>query len=122
MWIYHQTTGLLVRNGLTVCTGYSGYGKSKNYPADQQLHNLGPCPQGFYTIGPPEALEGGPHGPYVLPLTPDPANEMFGRSGFLMHSDSISHPGFASAGCIIIPTPVRRAIVASGDNRLQVVP
>ena len=61
------------------------------------------------------------HGPYVLPLTPDPENLMYGRDGFLIHGDSITNPGSASEGCIILPRSARTMIAASGDNRLEVV-
>ena len=38
-----------------------------------------------------------------MPLIPSPTNEMFGRSEFLIHGDSLEHPGAASEGCIILP-------------------
>jgi len=82
----------------------------------------GPIPRGRYTIGAVEFADvDGPHGPFVLPLTPAAANEMFGRTGFLIHGDSIEHPGFASRGCIILARPTREAIAQSGDADLEVV-
>ena len=63
----------------------------------------------------------GPHGPFVLRLTPAPTNEMFGRDGFLIHGDSIEHPGSASHGCIILPRAIREAIAKSDDDTLHVV-
>jgi hypothetical protein len=121
VWTYQQSTGEISRDGSAAGRGYSGFGAGKNNAALQYESNIGPVPRGKYKIGAPEDLEGGPHGPFVLPLTPDPANEMFGRSGFLIHSDSISHPGMASRGCIILAGAIREQIVASGDGDLEVV-
>jgi hypothetical protein len=121
MWTYRQSTGELARDGVTAGTGYSGYETGRNNPAMQDVENTGPVPQGIYTIGAPQCVESpGPHGPFILPLTPDPANTMFGRSGFLIHGDSIARPGFASRGCIIAGRLIREAIAASGDAGLTV--
>jgi hypothetical protein len=123
MWTYEQRSGNIFKaDGELVATGYSGFGDGKNNPAAQDEPNIGPIPCGAYTIGFPIDRAGGPHGPFVLPLRPDPGNEMHGRSGFLCHGDSIDHAGSASHGCIILPRAVREAIAASGDNRLTVEP
>jgi hypothetical protein len=119
-WQYSQSSGQLSRNGVLVGTGYSGYGADKNQPNDESVKDLGPIPQGEYTIGPPEALNGGPHGPFVLPLTPKSTNQMFGRSGFLLHGDNIEFPGMASKGCMIMGRPIREEVAASGDADLTV--
>jgi hypothetical protein len=121
MFTYGQRSGLLQHDGVFIGSGYSGGGDGKDNPKLQAVRNVGPIPVGKYTIGAPEALEGGPHGPFVLPLTPDPANEMFGRSGFLIHGDSVNHPGEASKGCIVMAWAIREAIVKWGDPELQVV-
>ena len=118
-WNYYQATGKLAHDGADVALGYSGAGEGKNNPDDQTIHNVGPIPRGGYTINAPQDTV--THGPYVLPLTPDPANEMFGRAGFLMHGDSVVHPGTASEGCIIMPRAVREQVWASGDPALSVV-
>lgn len=123
MHTYSQATGEWHHDGELLGTGYSGFEQGKNNPALQAIHDVGPIPEGLYTIGAPHDLTGGPHGPYVLPLTPDPANIMHGRNGFLLHGDSLEEPGFASRGCIIQTHSVRVAIaayVAVGQNRLQV--
>lgn len=121
MWTYQQTTGQISHGGIApLGTGYSGFGAGKNNPALEYEPNIGPVPRGLYKIGAPEDLEGGPHGPFILPLTPDPANQMFGRFGFLIHGDSISHSGLASRGCIILDGAIREQIAASGDGDLQV--
>src|ERR1700744_362361 len=90
--------------------GYSGaYGITKNNPEYQDVHNEGPIPQGTWTImGPP--IETASHGPFVLHLFPEVLTKTFGRSGFLIHGDSILHPGKASEGCIILPLTAREQI------------
>src|SRR5262249_55584633 len=100
MWIYEQKSGRMSRDGVLLATGYSGLDEGKNNPAMQDAHDKGPLPRGRYTIGRP--VDTAAHGPFVLPLTPDPANTMFGRSGFLIHGESKQHPGKASIGCIIL--------------------
>lgn len=122
-FVYEQATGCLfhVESGARdlLDTGYSGSEEhnGKNNPHAQCERDVGPLPRGLYTIGPPIA---GPS-PYSLALTPDGSNEMCGRSGFLIHGDSIAHPGTASHGCIILKRQTREAIVASGVKRLVVV-
>jgi hypothetical protein len=122
MWTYKQTSGELLHNDVHAGSGYSGFGAGKNNPAQQNVADVGPCPQGKYSIGPPECVGSpGPHGPFVLRLTPDPANVMFGRAGFLIHGDSLANPGAASHGCIIMGRLIREAIAASGDHNLTVL-
>jgi hypothetical protein len=43
------------------------------------------------------------------------------RTGFLIHGDSIEHPGTASHGCIIMPRAIREAIAQNDDHDLNVV-
>ena len=121
MWTYKQRTGELFNSDPEpVAVGYSGNSDGKNNPAMQNVPCEGPIPQGDYTIsGPP--VDTASHGPFVLHLVPSPANEMFGRAGFLIHGDSIVSPGTASEGCIIMPRPVRERIWNSGDRDLKVV-
>jgi hypothetical protein len=120
MWRYTQSTGRLDDpHGTPVATGYAGYGVGKNNPAMQDVPNTGPLPCGRYTIGPPRDTKA--HGPYVLPLTPDPTTQMYGRAGFLVHGDSIIAPGTASFGCMIFNRAVRILLGTSADHRLQVV-
>jgi hypothetical protein len=119
-WSYAQKSGELQQDGRHVATGYSGAGRGKNNPEMQQVHNVGPIPQGDWTIaGPP--VNTAEHGPYVLALKPATDTNTFGRSGFLMHGDSVQLPGSASQGCIILPRPVREEVWNSGDRDLQVV-
>jgi hypothetical protein len=118
MWTWIQT-GLLIGPDGSRSPGYSGKGACKNQPEAQDIKNWGPIPCGVYRIGDPH--DSADHGPFVLPLTPDSANEMFGRDSFLIHGDSISAPGTASEGCIILPRPIREKIATSGDRELQVI-
>ena len=119
MYTYHQASGVIDHDGTIVGVGYSGAPAGKNQPDKQNIPNVGPIPRGLYTIGDPHTDP--EKGPLVMPLEPDPSNCMEGRSGFLIHGDSLAHPGCASEGCIILPHDVRERIAASADNQLTVV-
>lgn len=119
MWTYEQSTGRLSHDGTIVGTGYSGAGDGKNNPSMQNVVGVGPIPCGLYVIG--EPFNSTDHGPFAMHLYPDAENEMFGREGFLMHGDSIQHPGNASEGCIIMPREVRTQVWDSGDRALTVI-
>ena len=119
-WKFSQSSGWLVGTNGAVYHGYSGaLPDGVNNPAMQQVECVGPIPKGQYTIEEPRDTEA--HGPYAMPLTPAPTNEMFGRAGFLIHGDSIARPGSASEGCIILPKEARQAIWESDDHALWVV-
>jgi Protein of unknown function (DUF2778) len=120
MWTYVQSNGYLISPaGGIFSQGYSGFGSGKNAPTEENVQDLGPVPEGFYDV---QAPENSPiHGPYALPLLPDAGNAMFGRNGFMIHGDSLEHPGEASAGCIIQPRFARERLWESGDHRLSVV-
>ena len=60
-------------------------------------------------------------GTYVIRLEPDPGNNMCGRSNFLIHGDSKTHPGSASQGCIILDKKYRKDMWTSGDKILKVI-
>lgn len=120
MWTYNQSNGFLSHNGELAGTGYSGFGYAKNDPACEQMMDLGPIPRGKYTIDLP-SFDSELHGPVCLRLTPQDSTNTFGRAGFLIHGDSIAHPGSASHGCIILPRPVRLEISESSDDELEVV-
>lgn len=125
MFIYQQSTGRLssdrVDDGHYFAQGYSGQGTGKNNPLVQGVHNVGPIPQGMWGIlGPP--VDTATHGPYVLHLYAKSGTEAFGRSGFLIHGDSLEHPGQASQGCVILPRTVREHIWNSEDRDWKVIP
>lgn len=119
MWTWRQIGTLSDKTGVQICTGYSGAGDGKNNPDAQGRHNVGPIPRGFYVIEAP--VDTVTHGPYVLRLTPKADNEMFDRAGFLIHGDSVIHPGTASQGCIIIDRVHREQVWNSNDHLLEVV-
>lgn len=123
-WIWKQKPGELWHNDALEVRGYAGgnCGKNpegKNNPDMQNVPRVGPLPQGKYRFGPPVAQS---HlGPFAIPLLPDAANEMFGRSDFFVHGDTIGAPGCASEGCIIIPRAFRNILASSPDQELEVV-
>lgn len=121
MWIYVQRTGrLLAQNGSLLAVGYAGHAEGKNNPAMQDVHNVGPLPCGGYTLCAP--VDTHAHGPYVLFLTPDLTNQMFGRTVFRIHGEKLAlPPGSASEGCIILPHAARVQMWESGDHRLRVI-
>jgi len=103
--------------------GYSGAGPGKNNPDSQQIEDVGPIPVGAYTIS---AKEDFPalHLVGAMRLANLPGTDLFGRSGFLIHGDSIDHPGQASHGCIILGRDDRMRVarwVAQGETSLTVV-
>jgi Protein of unknown function (DUF2778) len=117
-WTFEIATGnLLDPDGALLATGYSGNGIGRNNVSYQATADVGPIPIGVYGIGPPE--DSAQLGPHAMPLTPSPANEMYGRFGFFIHGDNSTHT--ASEGCVILSFAARQVISASGDNNLQVV-
>lgn len=120
MWTFVQSTGALLLNGAHFTFGYSGCGDGKNNPALQGVRQVGPIPCGRWKIvGQP--FDSPANGPFCLRLAPNHGTDTLGRSGFLIHGDSLSDPGNASRGCIILPRAIRKAIWASGDVDLLVV-
>ena len=118
MHTYIQLSGQwLDPTGKLLATGYSGLGLGKNQPGYEMVRGTGPIPQGVYHIEAP--INSPTHGPFAMPLEADESNEMFGRSGFMIHGDNTTHT--ASEGCIILPREAREAIWASGDHSLQVI-
>jgi Protein of unknown function (DUF2778) len=118
--LYQITTGILYDdNENVIAHGYSGNGEYKNNPDAIQIVDHGPIPIGSYLIGKPYDS---PHtGNFTLPLEPFGDNEMFGRSEFKIHGDSIDNPGTASNGCIILPHDIRVWIDEQTDKTLEVI-
>lgn len=132
MIFYEREAGMF--SGAVALGGcYAGMDIGKNNVAMQSVHDVGPLPAGVYTIGPLMIHPPGDPlrhlGPCMM-LTPDPANEMFGRSGFFIHLDNPAHPGFSSNGCIVCQNDAAmtglaklqqlNALVAAGENRVTV--
>jgi len=120
MWTYAQSTGRLTGpKGEFVSVGYSGYAQGKNNPALQFVKSMGPVCVGKYTIGEPHTSKN--VGPYAMALTPHPETVTQGRGDFMIHGDSMTHPGAGSHGCIILNRAVRERIWNSGDHEIEVV-
>lgn len=116
-WTYSQSTGLLsAADNSYSSTGYSGHGEGRNNPDMQNVSNVGPIPQGTYTVGKP--YNDPEKGPCVMRLTPVAGDEMYGRSGFLMHGNNKKND--ASEGCIVTG-PVTRVKVSTSEDRTLVV-
>lgn len=116
MWTYSQPTGELNHDGVFVGTGYSGTGVGRNNPAMQDVPNVGPIPQGVYSIGTERA---DPRlGPCIMPLSPASVTAAFGRSGFFIHGNNRADN--ASHGCIILGPAIRQQIASSPDRDLSV--
>jgi hypothetical protein len=120
LWIYSQRTGKLFHGDTLAGSGYSGFGRGKNNPDFEKFADVGPIPAGLWLIQVPP-FDSETHGPVCLRLVPERQTDTWGRSGFLIHGDSIQHPGSASHGCIILPRPVRLQVAASSDDQLLVL-
>lgn len=110
-------------SGAEVCKGYAGGNEGKNPEAinNPDMCNVprtGPLPPGLYTMQ--EPVEHSKLGPYAIPLSPDPSNQMFNRGGFYMHGDT-TPSGNASEGCIIMPRAIRERTYQSDDKQIRVV-
>ena len=127
-WIFSQSTGQMsyqppasIGGGppQPIGQGYSGNGPGLNNPAMQNVQNVGPLPQGTYTIGPQQ--DNG-NLTQSMRLTPDPANQMFNRDRFLIHGPHANDQQDSSNGCPVFNRNIRNQIGNSGDNVLRVVP
>jgi Protein of unknown function (DUF2778) len=119
MWTYSQSTGEIRYGHIVVGAGYSGAGAGQNNPRLESLHQVGCIPRGQYRIQPPFI---DPHrGPLCLPLKPAKENDMHGRAGFMIHGDSVSNPGHASEGSIVLPLEARKTVAMASDKDLEVV-
>jgi len=117
--VYEQSTGKWYGPDSDVWgIGWSGQLGGRNNPIEQAIQDLGPIPEGLYTIGP--AYQHPKLGPITMDLTPDAGDNEFGRSLFRIHGfgSDVIH---ASEGCIVQVATVRTRINASPDKRLQVV-
>lgn len=119
-WRYEQSSGrMLDAAGALLAVGYTGHGQGVDDPALQSEPDVGPIPQGRYSIGPAQTH---PHlGPLAMALTPASGTDTFGRSGFFIHGDNAALDHSASHGCIVLARPAREAIAASADRALEVV-
>lgn len=118
MMIYQQDTGLMFLDGAILGEGYSGQPPYVNSHADEDRLDLGPIPCGLWSVGP--AYEDGELGPLVMNLDAMPGTPTYDRIEFRIHGDSITNPGYASKGCIVMPESTRLAIIQSKETLLSV--
>lgn len=120
-WTYSISQRLLTGpTGARISEGYSGNGAGLNNPQMQDVPDVGPIPVGEYLIGDLQATH--PKlGLNVLPLIPNPDNDMYGRSDFYMHGDNPEVDFSASKGCIVLPPWARMEVAKSDDRVLNVV-
>ncbi|WP_083438172.1 tlde1 domain-containing protein [Caldimonas brevitalea] len=118
VWQYEVTSKKLYHNNALVFSGgYAGRGEHKNRPTSEHIENWGPIPRGKWRIGGYTNNKG----PLTITLTPGPGTHTYGRTAFRIHGESVSDPGNASQGCIIVGYNARLAMVNSGDRDLEVV-
>ncbi len=96
------------------CCGSAG--SCRDNPDCQCVKNVGPLPQGTYTLGNMFTYKGYP---YSYELYPSASNNMCGRSEFLIHGGNCQS-GNPSIGCIVIPDENTRYRIKSGAT-LKVV-
>lgn len=119
-WRYEQATGRLSRDGIPLTVGYSGFAEGRNNPDMQMVRDVGPIPQGRWQLA--TIFDSPSHGPRCILLVAEEGTNTWGRSGFLIHGDSIGTPGQASHGCIIVGRHERELVWGTGDRALEVVP
>lgn len=121
-WTYVIRAGTVIAPSGTTWPdiGYSGNGVWRDDPNSVFVHNHGPIPPGWYTIG--DWMDRQHLGKMTAPLIPDKENEMFGRGGFFIHGDNISADHSASDGCCVLPPGLRQKIRDSEVTRWHVVP
>ena len=119
-WVYNSANGNLSKDGKLIAVGYSGHGPGVNNPSLQDQPNVGPIPQGTWSIGIFFDDLGG-KGPIVARLAPAQGTDTFGRGGFMIHGDTASRDETASHGCIILDHATRQRIADSDDTEREVV-
>ena len=104
---FNQFTGIFTdgKDGSSV-QSYSRFKGEK----DQTKKDLGPIPEGKYTVG------NTCKGPETrCNLIPDPSTNTFGRSAFQIHGDDGKNDQSASKGCVIL-NQKDRANLKAGDT------
>jgi hypothetical protein len=115
-WTYQQTAHSILRpdGSLLTDTAYSGHGVGLNNPSLQSVPDIGPIPQGEYTLSPffthPRL------GNLCARFMPKPGSTTYGRSGFDLHGDNQYRNHTASEGCVVVDKPYRLEISHSNDT------
>ena len=91
--------------------------KGRNNPLMQDVHFIGPLPQGLYRVG--EWGDHPPVGQNSAPLT-QIGGETYGRSAFFMHGPGGEDPENSSEGCIVIPHDDRLKVIALNPATITV--
>jgi len=104
--VFTISTGQIVADGVLIGLAYSGGDagvrlEAVNNPTFQDQHNIGPIPAGQYSA---KLVDQPNKGPRVWVLQPDSSNQMYGRSGFMVHWDTPVQNFKASDGCIVPTT------------------
>ena len=122
MYNYHQASGILDHDGVVLLHCYAGHGVGLNNPAMQDQHDVGPLPEGHYTMAAYDRFSAHRRVSRRSSLFPDTANQMFDRSGFRIHGDNAAANHTASDGCIIAGHIVERTGIwnSGGDRDLMV--
>jgi len=135
-WVYEQDDGGLYYDPpirfvvpnmpfpppIYIGDGFSGRkGKWRDNPDYEHLIDHGPIPRGKYRTRNPREFksDGVTPLPFNIPLTPDPGNDMRGRTDFLLHDGREELD--PSWGCVILSRPLRERIWGSEDRRFDVV-
>jgi hypothetical protein len=126
---FNLATKTLTAKDGAIFPAYSGQPNFQDHKFDN-LHDTGPIPLGSWEIGPllcitilsPKqqctncnGIGAHTHGPNIRKLTPLTGTDTYGRDAFLVHGDSILHPGAASKGCVITCPEFRIKKVDDGD-------
>jgi hypothetical protein len=129
MLFYSQTRGDVTNDeGEVISSGWYAGGNmgaspaAVNNPAYQYERDVGPLPQGVYTMSPLHTV---PRIGPCIALTPNDLAVMHGRGGMLLHCDNRSRsPQSSSEGCAVAPTLLElkkvEALRASGQYQLEV--
>jgi hypothetical protein len=88
-----------------VAYGYSGHQDCLNDIHKQNIQGVGPLPAGTYVIS--RIYDDVERGKHTCELLPQTTNKMFGRSGFLIHGDTMAEAHNASDGCIVTTYAIR---------------
>ena len=126
---FSQSTGIITQdNGVVVTTlAFAGNNyradmnptgiKGRNNPLIQDVHCIGPLPQGLYRVGTWGTYH--PVGQNAAPLTQIGGNT-YGRSGFFIHGPGANDPMNSSEGCICVPHDDRMKIIALNPTTVTV--
>ena len=124
-WTFEIAGGSILNpDGSFAASAYSGGDKGQrpdgvDNVSDEATKNVGPLPEGIYTLGTP--VDHSQLGPFAIPLIPDPSNQMYGRGSMYIHGDTAAMNHSASEGCIITNRNTRNAMWVSSDHELRVV-